>query len=339
MARRQPPTIPSVLGDRDAMSAMNPAALGAVPHDRPLSGRLNAYFWSDNRRRVQTVLGLIWLIDGGLQFQSVFYGNGFKQLLDSAAQGQPGWLHDSIIWGAKIASSNFGVWNTLFALTQVAIGFGLLYRPLIKPALVLSFGWALVVWWFGNGFGGMLLATAQPMTGAPSAVLLYALIGLVIWPGDRPGGLLGARGARIQWAGLWLVMAFLWLTASSSAPDATSGMLTSTGSGISVITSLQNHLASATRGGGVPIAFGLALLSAAIAVAVVRGWQARTFLWISIGLNLLYWVIPQGLGGVFAGGATDVDTGPLFILLAVAMFPLLTSEVTAPTGYESTSRA
>jgi hypothetical protein len=294
-------------------------AIGTGEHAGQLTSRLHAYFWSDNRRRVQTVLGLIWLLDGGLQFQSVFYGNGFKQLLDAAGQGQPGWLHDSIIWGAKIASSDFGVWNTLFALTQVAIGFGLLYRPLVKPALVASFGWTLVVWWFGNGFGGMFLAAAQPMTGAPSAVLLYALIGLVIWPGERPGGLLGARGARIQWAALWLVMAFLWLTPSSAAPDATSGMLTSTAS-------IQNHLASASKGGGVPIAFVLAAFSAAIAVAVVRGWHARAFLWFSIVLNLLYWVIPQGLGGVFAGGATDVDSGPLFILLAAAMFALLPTE-------------
>lgn len=309
------------------MSAINPTATAAVGHHEHLAGRLRDYFWSENRRRVQTVLGLIWLIDGGLQFQGVFYTNSFKQLLDGAAQGQAGWLHDSIIWGAKIASSNFGVWNTLFALTQIAIGFGLLYRPLVKPALVASFGWTLVVWWFGNGFGGLFLAAAQPMTGAPSAVLLYALIGLVVWPGERPGGLLGARGARIQWAVLWLVMAFLWLTASSAASDATSAMLTSTGSGIGAITSLQNHLASASKGGGVPIAFVLAALSAAIGVAVATGWYGRTFLWISIVLNLLYWIIPQGLGGVFAGGATDVDTGPLFILLAAAMFPLLRSEV------------
>jgi hypothetical protein len=320
---------PTFEGDNNAMSALNPTAVGAVRREAQSTGRLRDYFWSENCRRVQTVLGLIWLIDGGLQFQSVFYGNGFKQLLDSAAQGQAGWLHDSIIWGAKIASANFGVWNTLFALTQVAIGFGLLYRPLVKPALVLSFGWALVVWWFGNGFGGMFLATAQPMTGAPSAVLIYALIGLVVWPSERPGGLLGARGARIQWAVLWLVMAFLWLTASSAAPDATSGMLTSTASGIGVITSIQNHLASATKGAGVPIAFALAALSVVIAIAVERGWHGRTFLWISIVLNLLYWVIPQGLGGVFAGGATDVDTGPLFILLAAAMFPLLGSPTRA----------
>jgi hypothetical protein len=40
-------------------------------------------------------------------------------------------------------------------------------------------------------------------------------------------------------------------------------------------------------------------------------------------LNLLYWVLGQGFGGIFAGGATDPNAGPLFILLAVAMLPLV----------------
>ena len=48
-------------------------------------GRLRAYFWSDNQRAVQTVLGLMWLLDGGLQFQSYMYSKGFLQ--DLAASG------------------------------------------------------------------------------------------------------------------------------------------------------------------------------------------------------------------------------------------------------------
>ncbi len=301
-------------------------AVGAGRQAGQLTSRLHAYFWSDNQRRVQTVLGLIWLLDGGLQFQSAFYEHGFEQMLVANAQGQAGWIHDSIIWAAHIAGGNLAVWNTLFALTQVLLGLGLLYRPLVKPALVASFAWTLIVWWFGEGFGMMFMDMAQPMTGAPGGVLMYSLVGLVAWPAERPGGWLGARGARIQWAVLWLVMAYLWLTAPNAAPDATSGMLNSVGSGIGVITTIQNHLASASKGGGVPIAFVLSALSAVIGVAVARGWHARTFLWIAIVLNLLYWVIPQGVGGLLAGGATDPNSGPLFVLLAVAMFPLVQSE-------------
>lgn len=305
------------------MSAIDTTpAMGARRRDGLTDG-LYGYFWSDNRRRVQTVLGLIWLLDGGLQFQSAFYESGFPAMLRGSAPGQAGWIHDSIIWAANIAGGDLAVWNTLFALTQVLLGIGLLYRPLVKPALVASFAWALIVWWFGEGFGMMFMNTAQPMTGAPGGVLMYALVGLVAWPGERPGGLLGARGARIQWAVLWVVMAYLWLTAANAAPDATSGMLNSTPSGIGFITSIQNHLASASKGAGVPIAFVLAALSAAIGVAVARGWHARAFLWAAIVLNVLYWLIPQGLGGLLAGGATDPNSAPLFVLLAAAMFALV----------------
>ena len=47
----------------------------------PLATRVREYFASDSRRAIQTVLGLIWLLDGALQFQSFMYGKGFIQLL------------------------------------------------------------------------------------------------------------------------------------------------------------------------------------------------------------------------------------------------------------------
>ena len=272
---------------------------------RPSSGWLRAYFWSDTARRVTTVLGLIWLLDGGLQFQSFMYSRGFVQLLAGGAQGQPGWLQSSVNWGARFANGDLTVWNTLFALTQVAIGFGLLYRPLVKPALAGSFVWVLIVWWFGEAFGMLFMNMAQPLTGAPGGVLMYALIGLLVWPNGRPGGLLGIRGAKIQWCALWSVMAYLWLLAANSSANATHDALLSTGSGMGWITSLQTHLASAAKGNGLIIALVLGALTLVIGIAVV------------------YWVIPQGLGGMFAGGATDPNAGPLFILLACAMFPLV----------------
>ena len=86
--------------------------------DGRLGGWLRAYFWSDAPRRVQTVLGLIWLLDGGLQFQSFMYSRGFVQVLAGGAQGQPGWLADSINWGARLANGNLTVFNTLFALSR-----------------------------------------------------------------------------------------------------------------------------------------------------------------------------------------------------------------------------
>jgi hypothetical protein len=301
------------------------SGLAARTHagDRSVLDRLRAYFWSDNVRRTQTLLGLLWLLDGGLQFQGFMYSHGFPQLLASGAAGQPGWLHDSIIWSAKFANGDLAVWNTLFALTQVLLGVGLLYRPLVKPALVASFAWVLVVWWFGEAFGMLFMDMAQPLTGAPGGVLMYGLVGLVAWPNGRAGGLLGIRGAKTMWAALWLVMAWLWLLAPNSSANATSGALTATDSGIGWLNRIQGHLASGAEGNGLVIALVLAAVSATIGIAVAADWRPRAFLALAVVLNLVYWIVPQGLGGIVAGGATDPNAAPLFVLLAYAMYPVV----------------
>ena len=306
-----------------------PTAMSGRGRSPSLDG-LRSYFFSDVRRTVQTFLGLIWLLDGGLQFQSFMYSKGFIQMLTAMSPGQPHWLGSSVNWGANTAQHNLTLYNTLFALIQVGIGLGILYRGTVKQALIVSFVWALAVWWFGEAFGMLFMDMAQPLTGAPGAVLLYALIGLVAWPNGRRGGLLGIRGAKTMWAALWLVMAWLWLLAPNSSANATSGALTATDSGIGWLNSVQSHLASAASGDGLVIALVLAAVSATIGIAVAVDWRPRAFLALAIVLNVVYWIVPQGLGGIFAGGATDPNAAPLFVLLAYAMFPIMSDRRPRP---------
>jgi hypothetical protein len=269
------------------------------------------------------VLGLIWLMDGALQFQSFMYSQGFVQTITGGEAGQPYWLASSIRWAADIFATNLTVWNTLSALTQVIIGLGLLCRPTVKGALAVSFAWSFIVWWFAEAFGFLFSTTASPLTGAPGAVLLYAIVGLIVWPTRRPGGLLGVRSARTTWAALWLVMAWLWLLAPNSTANATSSAIDAAPSGAAWLTSLQHSVASAAAGNGLLIAIVLAGVSAAIGVAVAINWHPRAFLALAIMLNLAYWVIAQGLGGILTGSGTDPNAGPLFILFAAGLYSLL----------------
>jgi hypothetical protein len=287
------------------------------------TARSREYFFSDAARSIQTVLGLIWLLDGALQFQSFMYSRGFVALLESLAAGQPGWVHDSVLWGAHTLARNPTVWNTLFALTQVLIGIGLLWRPSVKLALAVSFAWALVVWWFGEAFGMLFMTMASPLTGAPGAVLLYAIIGLLVWPNGRRGGLLGVQGARITWAVLWLLMAWLWLEAPSSSANATTNLINAAPSGMSWLSTVQDWAANAAKGDGLVIALVLAVVSAAIGIAVAANWHPKRLLALAIVLSLAYWVFGQGLGGIFQGGATDPNAGPLFVLLACVLYSLV----------------
>ena len=106
----------------------------------------------------------------------------------------------SIVGGPMKTFDNFygrdlTLWNTLAGEIQCAIGLGLiLSRKTVKPALLVSFAWALVVWWFGEGFGGLTSNTLpSPLMGAPGAVILYAIIGLLVWPTSKRGGALARR--------------------------------------------------------------------------------------------------------------------------------------------------
>ena len=75
--------------------------------------------------------------------------------------------------------------NTIFAAIQLLIGLGIAWRPTVRLALAASIPWALGVWWFGEGLGGVLSGAADPVSGAPGAVIIYALLAVLLWPADR----------------------------------------------------------------------------------------------------------------------------------------------------------
>jgi protein SCO1/2 len=86
---------------------------------------------------------------------------------------------------------------------------------------------------------------------------------------------------------------------------------------------LQDSASDAAAGHGLAIAIALAILSVAIAVAVATNWRPTPLLGLAILLNLGYWVVGQGFGGMFyTNSATDPNAGPLFVLLALVVYSL-----------------
>jgi hypothetical protein len=296
---------------------------------------------SITRRGLQIALGLIWLLDGALQFQSFMYSRGFlAEVVEPSAMMQPAWIGRSIISAAHFAGHDLALWDTLFGLVQVMIGLGLLYRRTVRPALLASFGWTLVVWWFGEGLGMIPADMASPLTGAPGAVLLYGLIGLLVWPlreetvreetaraeieregTSAGGGLIGERGGLIVWSVLWLTATVLWCLSVNRTPPAVSEALKgAAGESMHWLASLQTSLAHTANGDGAAIATVLAVLSLAIATGVWTRFR-RTALVVGALLSLVYWVLGQSLGGINTGHATDPNAGPLFVLLALTLMP------------------
>ena len=302
----------------------------------PGHGRVSGAFPSRPRvsaRGIQIALGAIWLLDGLFQFKSFMYTHAIvTEVFGPAARGQPSFVGDPMKTLDGFYGDDLTLWNTLAGQIQVAIGLGLvLSRRTVRPALLVSFAWSLIVWWFGEGFGELTSHTLPaPLMGAPGAVILYAIVGLLVWPtGRQPAvspadsGPLGDRGAKCAWSGLWILSAALWLANVNRARGATAQMIRSMAEGSPHwLASIQYWAVHRAQGHGTAIAVALAVLSLAVALGVWSPlrWPA---LWVAIAISLAYWVFGQSLGGPFwSESATDVNAGPLFVLLAVSMFPV-----------------
>ncbi len=246
---------------------------------------------------------------------------------------------------ARLVSVHPAASNWVFAAVQILIGIGLFRRDTVRPALALSFFWALGVWCFGEGFGMLLTGTASPLSGAPGAVILYAVIGILIWPRHADAydptqtrsatsvGPWRERGGRIAWAAIWLGMATLWLFPANDGPNGTGSVLEgAAGSSPEWLAHLQVSLAVALRGDGLAVAIVLAVLSAVIGIGPIMTRHATVFLIIGAALSIDYWVLGQSFVGLVTGIATDPNAGPLMVLFALALFP---NRAPAPAAFVS----
>jgi hypothetical protein len=302
-------------------------------------------FWRPigTRRTLQVVLGFFWLLDAGLQFQPFMFRQSFVQTyLLNNAHGQPAVVSWVITNIAHFIGPHIAAWNTLFALIQVAIGLGLLYGPTVRYALALSFAWALGVWVLGEGMGFVLTGTASALTGAPGSVFMYAMLGLMAWPTGRdPGeeavgvdssaaarGVGGAATPLIVWAGYWSLAAVLFLLPQNRTTTSISSAITGMQSGEpSAYGHFLHGVGSTLSSTGSEWAWVLAALSVVIGFGPLLSRRPGVFLAAGAVLSLVFWVTGQGLGGIFTGSGTDPNSGPIIVVLAMAMTP---ARVAAP---------
>jgi hypothetical protein len=284
----------------------------------------------DARRMLQLGLAAIWLLDGVLQYQSFMYTKAFAQSLAAAAPGNPAVIGRPIIWDATLVEHHLVLLNTIFATIQLMLGLGIAFRPTARLALGASIAWAIGVWWFGEGLGGIMNGGASPLNGAPGAVIIYALIALLLWPAGRDPSApfaaaraVGAHVARALWLVFWLSQAYFALIPANRAPQAVNGMIASMNSGEpGWLAAVERGGASlvADRGLATSIVLAVALVLIAIGVYLPQPFAKATLV-LAIVVALVIWVVAQALGGILAGGATDPNSGPLLVLLALAYWP------------------
>ena len=302
-------------------------------------GTLHEESWTapDVRRRLQLALAGIWLLDAVLQFQAFMFSKGFSQMLGGTAAGNPAVIADPINWSAKIIAEHGTVTNAIFAFIQLIIALGIAWRPTLKLALGASIVWALGVWWFGEGLGGVLNGAGSPANGAPGAVIIYALLAVLLWPGRRDraapfaaGRFTGANVARVLWLVLWGSLAYMALLPATETPKALGGIVAAMASGQpSWLSSVDNHLGAFLTSHGPAMAVVLAIALALVAMSVYPPRPAaRAGVVLAIVTAAFIW-IAEGLGGVLTGGGTDPNSGLLLALVALAFWPLASGALSA----------
>jgi hypothetical protein len=328
----------------------------------PPAAAVRSAAWTppDVRRWLQLGLAALWVLDGVLQYQSFMFTKAFGQMLAGTAGGNPAFVAESVRWAAAIIERSPVAANAAFATIQLALGLGIAWRPAVRFALAGSVVWSAAVWWFGEGLGGVLSGRASPVSGAPGAVILYALLAILIWPSAtgpgqpgpgraRAGGAgsfvaarpMGAAAARGLWVVLWGSLAYFSVTAASRTAQGLHDMIAGMAGGEPAwLASVDRGAASVLAGHGLAASITLAVVLAAVAAGIFlppRG--ARAAAGLAVAVSLVMWLVGQDLGEILAGSATDVNSGPLLVLIALAYWPLRPRRGAPVAGAESAGHA
>jgi hypothetical protein len=267
-----------------------------------------------SRRSIQTLLGVIWFIDGLFQLKPQMFTRGFiQQVILPTGEGEPHFVAAIVNWGASLTSPHIAMWNTVFALIQILLGLAFMLNLRIKATIVASLIWSLAVWVFGEGFGQLFTGQTLLLTGAPGAVVIYALLGIVVWPhkGDATDGWSrrGRRFAQLSMAGIFLLGSVLHLQSGYLTPTGLSGAVA-----VSWVGTLIGHE-------GAAVSIVLAAIELTIAVLLVLRVQLRAVVWLALTVSFVFWWVGQSFGQVFDPLSTDFNSGIVMMLLAVSAYP------------------
>lgn len=289
------------------------------------------------RMFLRNFFGLLWVVDGLLQYQPQMPLGFAGGVLRAGAESSPLWVRNLVESAASIWDRQPIVLAVAVIWVQIGLGVWLLVaRRGVASQLagVASVIWALVIW-LVSGFGGILAAGASLVIGQPGASILYAGAGVLLalplswWQRDSClvvarrvlGGFLVAMSAfqafpgRGMWTGvdgqgeatnpIALMAAEM---ASVKQPTATAWAVRSFGD-------LTTHAPLLVNGFFV-FAFGLT----GVLLFSSSPKRLRTARYLGGAATVIAWVFVENLG-LFGGLSTDPNTMvPLFgLLLALTM--------------------
>ena len=287
----------------------------------------------DLQESLRLLLAAVWLMDAALQLQPFMFTRGpggFSGMLHGMAPGNPSWISHTITWNASIVYHQPVLTNAIFASTQFLLALGIAWRRTCRPALAMSIAWALAVWWFGEGLGGLFSGAGTPLGGGPGAVLFYAVLAVLLWPSQRPASpfvaarTVGLTAARAVWTAVWLFLALLTVVGNGRSPQALHDIVARLSSGQPPwLLRIDRWSATVLLHDGSTVAVLFAAFCVLVAFSVyLRPTATRAVLVVAIAAFAFIWVAVQNFGGDLAGGATDPNSGLLVLLFIISYWPV-----------------
>jgi cytochrome oxidase Cu insertion factor (SCO1/SenC/PrrC family) len=288
------------------------------------------------RRILRISFGLIWILDGLLQGQSSMPLGLVSEVIRPSATASPSWVRHLVNAGASVWS--FHPIQAAAAAVWIQVGIGLWLLVARRGAWsrlggMASLGWGLVVWVFGEAFGGIFAPGLTWLFGAPGAAVFYAAAGALIalperaWATPRLGRII-LRAMGAFFLGMAVLQAWpgrgFW---SGRTPASGQGTL------VSMVRQMdltpQPHLFSswigsfeafdAAHGWAVNLFAVIALAAIGVAFISAAPRLARLGLAAAVVLCLADWVLVEDLG-FFGGTGTDPNSMIPMALVCVAAY-------------------
>jgi cytochrome oxidase Cu insertion factor (SCO1/SenC/PrrC family) len=296
--------------------------------------------------------GIIWIFDGLLRAQPGMASGLTSQVIERFAANSPSWVQHivdlagttwayhpiqaaaSVVWiqigiGAWLLSSPRGPWSRLAALTSV--------------------GWGLLLWVFGESFGGIFAPGLTWLFGAPGAALFYCAAGALIalperaWQSPQLGQrILGVLG--VFFAGMAVLQAWPGRGFWQGTLRGHEGTLTSMVKSMArtpqppVFAGWVARFASLTAAHGFAVNLVAVISLAAIGAGLLAAGSVpqsvtRVTVIVLAVFCLADWVLIEDFG-FFGGLGTDPNSMIPITLLAVSGYLALSPPVaeTAPAG-------
>jgi cytochrome oxidase Cu insertion factor (SCO1/SenC/PrrC family) len=302
------------------------------------------------RQVLRIGFGLLWLLDGVLQAQPGMAAGLPSRVIEPTASSSPAWVQHLVNWAGTTWSYHPIQAGAATVWIQAGIGLWLLAAPrgaASRLAGLASAGWGLVVWVFGESFGGIFAPGLTWLFGAPGAALAYCAAGALValpersWRTPRLGRAVLA-GFGVFLAGMAVLQAWpgrgFWQGIAGRGPGTLAGMVQTMAQTPQprVIADLVSGFGSFTGRHGFAVNLFVVVVLGVIAVAFIAGQPAltRPALAAFVALCVADWVLVEDMG-IFGGLGTDPNSMiPMALLAAGGYLAVTRVPAAAPAAAE-----